>query len=125
MSGDIKILIVEDDFMNMVLVKEMLSLEGYTIMEAVNGAAALESMAKDAPDIVLMDLQMPVMGGLEAMGKIKEEERYKGIPVVALTASAMMGDEEKILAQGFDGYVPKPIELSKLLGEVSRVLKQA
>ncbi|MCK5236545.1 MAG: response regulator, partial [Deltaproteobacteria bacterium] len=103
----------------------MLSLEGYTIMEAVNGAAALESMAKDAPDIVLMDLQMPVMGGLEAMGKIKEEERYKGIPVVALTASAMMGDEEKILAQGFDGYVPKPIELSKLLGEVSRVLKQA
>ncbi len=118
-----KILVVEDDFMNKVLVKEMLSLEGYVVLEASNGKEAIDIISAEKPDLILMDLNMPVMDGVTAARHIKKDEKFSSIPLLALTASAMKGDEQKILGEGFDGYVPKPIELKRLLDSVAEGLK--
>lgn len=121
-DGKIKVLIVEDNYMNKVLVKEILTLDGYDIVEARSGTEALKVMATDRPDIILMDLHLPEMDGITATRIIKSEERNRSIPILALTASAMKGEEEKILSKGFDGYVAKPIERKKLLDTISRSL---
>jgi CheY-like chemotaxis protein len=118
-----RILVVEDDFMNKVLVKEMLSLHGYTVIEASDGEEALAVVEGTAPDVVLMDLNMPKMDGVTATRLIKEKKGFEDLQIIALTASAMKGDEEMLLAKGFDGYVPKPIELSKLIAKVEEALK--
>ncbi|HHD11141.1 MAG TPA: response regulator [Deltaproteobacteria bacterium] len=118
-----KILVVEDNLMNKVLVKEILSIKGYQIIEAVTGKEAIEKAMAEKPDLILMDLQLPEMDGVTATKLIKEKEEFRDTPVVALTASAMKGDEEKILKEGFDGYVPKPIEVKKLLDVVEENLK--
>ncbi len=118
-----KILVVEDNLLNKVLVKEILSVKGYQIIEAVTGKEAIEKAVAERPDLILMDLQLPEMDGVTATRLIKEKEEFKDTPVVALTASAMKGDEEKVLKEGFDGYVPKPIEVKKLLHVVEENLK--
>ncbi len=123
MTEQKKILVVEDNLMNKVLVKEILSVKGYQIIEAVTGKEAIEKTMAEKPDLILMDLQLPEMDGITATKLIKDKEEFKNIPVVALTASAMKGDEEKILKEGFDGYVPKPIEVKKLLDVVEENLK--
>ncbi|MFQ5586893.1 MAG: response regulator, partial [Thermodesulfobacteriota bacterium] len=98
-----KVLIVEDNFMNMVLIRDVLNAHGYEISESDNGRDALEKVRTDTPDIIIMDLHLPEMDGTAAMKCLKAEERTRGIPVIALTAAAMRGDEEKILSNGFDG----------------------
>jgi CheY-like chemotaxis protein len=113
-----KVLVVEDDFMNKVLVREILSLKGYDIIEAVNGKEAVDMASKHRPDIILMDIHLPEMDGVTATKLIKADESTKDIPVFALTASVMKGEAEKYLAQGFDGFLPKPIEARKLLESV-------
>ena len=118
-----KVLLVEDNHMNMVLVKEILTMNGYEIIEAGSGTDAIKSLALERPDIILMDLHLPGMDGITATRIIKADERNKAIPVLALTASAMRGDEDKILRQGFDGYVAKPIEIKKLLEAISASLQ--
>ena len=115
-----KVLVVEDDYMNMILVKEMLTLHGYEVLEATTGVEAVDMAASERPDVIIMDLNLPEMDGVTATRIIKEG--LPEVPVVALTASAMKGDEEDVLAKGFDGYVPKPIELERLLAAVSRGL---
>ena len=117
-----RILVVEDNEMNKVLVREILTLHGYEVIEAISGQEALEMISTHRPDIVLMDLNLPEMDGITATKIIKSDEESKNIPVIALTASAMKGDEERVLKEGFDGYVPKPIEMKKLLDSVSRGL---
>jgi len=112
-----KVLLVEDNHMNMVLVKEILTMNGYEIIEAGSGTEAITSLAAERPDIILMDLHLPGMDGITATRIIK------AIPVLALTASAMRGEEDKILRQGFDGYVAKPIEIKKLLEAISTSLQ--
>lgn len=109
--------------MNMVLVKEILTMNGYEIIEAGSGTEAITSLAAERPDIILMDLHLPGMDGITATRIIKSDERNKAIPVLALTASAMRGEEDKILRQGFDGYVAKPIEIKKLLEAISASLQ--
>lgn len=111
-----RVLVVEDDYMNMVLVKEMLTLHGYEVLEATTGVEAVDMAASERPDVIIMDLNLPEMDGVTATRIIKEG--LPDVPVVALTASAMKGDEEDVLAKGFDGYVPKPIELQRLLAAV-------
>ncbi|MBI5643986.1 MAG: response regulator [Deltaproteobacteria bacterium] len=101
--------------MNKVLVREILTLNGYEIIEAKSGTEALKKLAMERPDLILMDLHLPEMDGITATRIIKSEERNKSIPVLALTASAMKGEEDKIISKGFDGYVAKPIEVRKLL----------
>lgn len=117
-----KILIVEDNYMNKVLVREILTLNGYEVIEAKSGVEAIQLLTTVVPDVILMDLQLPEMDGFTATRIIKSGERHKSVPVLALTASAMKGDEEKILKKGFDGYVPKPIEKKKLLDVISSSL---
>lgn len=123
MQGNkIKVLIVEDNHMNKILVREMLTLNGYEIFEAKSGTEALKMLTATRPDIILMDLHLPEMDGITATRIIKSEERNKSIPVLALTASAMKGEEDKILKKGFDGYVAKPIEMKKLLEAITQSL---
>lgn len=122
LDGKKKVLLVEDNYMNKVLVREILTLHGYEIIEAKSGTEALKALTMTRPDIILMDIHLPEMDGITATRIIKSEERNKGIPVLALTASAMKGEEEKILNKGFDGYVAKPIEVKKLLEVITSSL---
>ncbi len=110
-----RVLVVEDNAMNKVLVKEILIMHGYAVIEACGGKEAVETALREKPDIVLMDINLPEMDGVAATKLIKGSEALKHMPVVALTASAMQGDRERIMAEGFDGYVPKPIEFKVLL----------
>ncbi len=119
-----KVLLVEDNHMNKVLVREILSLNGYEIIEARSGTEALKMLASVRPDIILMDIHLPEMDGFTATRIIKSDERNRCIPVLALTASALSGEEEKILNQGFDGYIAKPIEVKKMLEKISSFLSR-
>ncbi len=119
-----KVLLVEDNHMNKVLVREILALNGYEIIEARSGTEALKMLASVRPDIILMDIHLPEMDGFTATRIIKSDERNRFIPVLALTASAMSGEEEKILNQGFDGYIAKPIEVKKMLEKISNFLSR-
>ncbi|MDH4226289.1 MAG: response regulator [Deltaproteobacteria bacterium] len=121
----LKILVVEDNFMNKVLVKEILTLNGYEIVEASTGAEAIKAAKAEMPDLVLMDLHLPEVDGFTATRIIKQDAHLSAIPVVALTASAMKGDREKIVTEGFDGYVQKPIDIKKLIEELEACLKAA
>ncbi len=119
-----KILVVEDNAMNKILVREILTLNGYEVIEAGNGKEALGAMEEHAPDMVLMDLHLPEMDGLAATRAIKADDRFSATPIIALTASAMKGDEEYFLSQGFDGYLAKPVSVKTLVGVVDGYLKK-
>lgn len=118
----VMVLLVEDNQMNKILVREILSLNGYGIIEADSGTAALKILSTQKPDIILMDLHLPEMDGVTATRIIKSDPSNRSIPVLALTASAMKGEEDKILSHGFDGYVAKPIEVKKLLAAIEAKL---
>ncbi len=113
-----KILLVEDNHMNKVLVKEILTLHGYEIAEAASGTEAIKSLMEEKPDLILMDIHLPGMDGITATRIIKSDSRNSAIPVLALTASAMRGEEDEILSKGFDGYVAKPIDRRKLIDAI-------
>ena len=110
--------------MNKVLVKEILELNGYEMVAAENGAEAIRLIATEKPDIVLMDIHLPGMDGVTATRLIKSEDKYRTIPVLALTASASKNDEEDILSKGFDGYVAKPINVEKLIKAMEKFQKK-
>lgn len=119
-----RVLLVEDNYLNKVLVREVLTLRGFDVIEAKSGTEALKALAAARPDIILMDLHLPEMDGITAMRIIKQDERYAGIPVLALTASAMKGEEAKILSKGFDGYIGKPIDVKNLASTVAGFLEK-
>lgn len=109
------ILIVEDDHKSLKLIRDLLTLSEYTILEATNGKQAVKISRKERPDLILMDIQMSVMDGLEATRILKTNEKTKNIPVIALTAYAMEKDEKRIREAGCDDYITKPINISELL----------
>jgi len=117
-----KILVVDDNELNLRLACDALELAGHETLSAWNGRDAVEIAASKCPDLVLMDLRMPVMNGEEAMQRIRADARTKHIPVVALTASAMTGEREQLLARGFDGYISKPIDVTSFAGDVGHYL---
>ncbi len=117
-----RILLVEDNPINQKLITTILAKEGYTVLIAANGADALQALEADRFDLVLMDIQMPVMDGYEATRRIKADERLRSIPVIALTAHAMKGDEQKVHDAGCDGYLTKPVNREELLSEIARHL---
>ena len=117
MAGE-QILVVEDNEMNMKLFRDVLIATGYRTLEATTGGEALELAGDHAPDLVLMDIQLPDVDGIEALRRFRADERTAAIPVLAVTAQAMHGDRERFLAAGFDGYVSKPVNVSELLGTV-------
>lgn len=118
----LKVLVVEDNFMNKVLVREILALHGYEIIEAKSGTEAIKTLNTHRPDIILMDIHLPEMDGITATRIIKSDERNRDIPILALTASAMKGEEENLIAKGFDGYVAKPIDRKRLLETITESL---
>jgi two-component system cell cycle response regulator DivK len=117
-----RILIVEDKASSRELLRTVLENQGFRISEAADGEEALRKARAERPDLILLDLQMPVRGGYEVLKELRQEPRFASIPIVAVTASAMQGDREKALAAGFNGYLTKPLPLSSLRNEIQRLL---
>ena len=116
-----KILIVEDDPKNMKVVAMALRPHGYTLLKATDGEEALEITLRDTPDLILLDMQLPKMSGLEVTRKLREMPAFSHIPIIALTAYAMKGDKEKFIEAGCDAYLSKPIntrELPRVIAEI-------
>lgn len=109
------ILIAEDDSRNMLLMKDVLELKGYHLLQAANGREAVERARQALPQLILMDMQMPVMDGFEAVRILKKDERTRAIPIWAFTSYAMPGDERRIREAGCDAYITKPVRLKDLL----------
>ena len=114
-----KILIVEDNPTNLKLLSEVLGFEGYRILQAKDAKGAQAVIARTPPDLIFMDLALPDMDGLALTRTLKSQTGTKGIRIIAVTAFAMKGDEEKALAAGCDGYLTKPIDTRKLPGQVA------
>jgi CheY-like chemotaxis protein len=115
------ILIVEDEPNNLKLLRDLLQTSGYTTIEATDGEQGVVLAKSKKPDLILMDIMMPVVDGLEATRILKADTTTKNIPVLALTAYAMKGDKERILEAGCDGYISKPINIKELLKEVASI----
>ena len=120
-----KILIVEDNPANMTLAIFLLKSAGHTIVSATDAEAGVAVARAEQPDLILMDIQLPGMDGLEATGLLKSDAATRDIPVIALTALAMKGDEERIRAAGCDGYVAKPLAYKEFLATVEAQLGKA
>lgn len=118
-----RILLAEDNLPSRELVREILETLGYQVIEACDGGEALDKVRGNEPDLVLMDIQMPVMDGFAVLSQLRKEYRFLKLPVIALTAYAMEGDREKILEAGFDGYATKPINAATLSCEIQRWLE--
>jgi CheY-like chemotaxis protein len=117
-----RILVADDTANGRELVKTVLANSGYEVLEACNGAEALALAREISPDLIILDLHMPGLDGFGVTQALRREERFASTPIVALTASAMMGDKERALELGFTGYITKPIRLSALRSEVERLL---
>jgi two-component system cell cycle response regulator DivK len=117
MTGE-RILVVEDNEKNMKLFRDVLGASGFRTLEATTGTEAVDMASEQTPDLVLMDIQLPDLDGVEALRRLRADERTATIPVLALTAQAMRGDRERFLAEGFDGYVSKPVNVRELVGIV-------
>ena len=116
------VLIVEDNELNMKLFADVLESAGYQTLRAGEGVAALELARAHRPDLILMDIQLPGISGLEVTRWIKEEPQLAAIPVVAVTAYAMKGDEQRILDGGCEAYIPKPISIVPFLAVIARII---
>ncbi len=116
------ILIVEDNDLNMKLFNDLLQAHGYTTLQTKDGREALKMARDHRPDLILMDIQLPEISGLEVTKMIKEDDDLKAIPVIAVTAFAMKGDEEKIREGGCEGYIAKPISVANFLQTVAKYL---
>jgi CheY-like chemotaxis protein len=119
-----KILLVEDNEMNRDMLSRRLERKGFQIVIATDGQAGVDLAHSENPDLILMDMSLPVIDGWEATRRIKADEQTKAIPVIALTAHAMSGDRDKALQAGCDDYDTKPIELPRLLGKIEAMLKK-
>ena len=117
-----KILIVEDNEMNRDMLSRRLSRRGYIVVTAHDGEQGLAAAQSENPDLVLMDMSLPVMDGWEATRRLKSDPVTRAIPVIGLTAHAMTGDREKAITAGCDDYDTKPVELPRLLGKIESLL---
>jgi len=117
-----KILLVEDNEMNRDMLSRRLARKGYSVVIAIDGQAGINMATSESPDLILMDLSLPVIDGWEATRQIKANPATQSIPVIALTAHAMAGDEQKALEAGCDDYDTKPVDLKRLLGKIDLLL---
>jgi len=120
-----KILLVEDNEMNRDMLSRRLERKGYQVVIAVDGQSGVELAGAELPDLVLMDMSLPVLDGWEATRRLKADPATAHLPVIALTAHAMSGDRERAIAAGCDDYDTKPIELVRLLGKIETLLAAA
>jgi CheY-like chemotaxis protein len=117
-----KVLLVEDDEMNRDMLSRRLIRRGFEVVFAVDGKQGVDAARREKPDIILMDVSLPVMDGLEATRCVKSDDATRGVPVIGLTARAMSGDREKAMEAGCDDYDTKPVELDRLIGKIGRLL---
>jgi CheY-like chemotaxis protein len=120
-----EILLVEDNEMNRDMLSRRLKKKEYVVTVAVDGQEGLELAAKHTPDIILLDMSLPVVDGWEAARRLKGDPKTAGIPIIALTAHAMAGDREKCLEAGCEDYDTKPVDFKRLLGKISSLLTEA
>ena len=118
MAGE-RVLLVEDNEKNLKLFRDVLRATGYITLEASTGEEAVELAVSGGPAVVLMDVQLPGIDGIETLGRLRSDHRTASIPVLALTAQAMHGDRERYLTAGFDGYLSKPVDVVELLRTVA------
>jgi two-component system cell cycle response regulator DivK len=125
MADPRSVLIVEDNRQNLELVQFLLEEAGMAVSSATDARQAREELARRLPDLVLMDMQLPGMDGLDLVAELRGQERYRRLPIVALTAHALRGDRERFLAGGCDGYIAKPIDVATFAGQVEAYLAMA
>jgi CheY-like chemotaxis protein len=118
------ILIVEDEPLNMKLFRDLLQVNGYVTFEARNGKQGVEIAREKQPDLILMDIQMPVMDGLEATRILKSDPLTASIPIIALTSAVMTGDREKAVQAGFDSFMSKPVDIHDFLEKVASKVRE-
>ena len=123
MAGE-QILVVEDNAKNMTLLRDVLRASGYRTLEASTGGQALMLATEHGPALVLMDVRLPDMDGVEVLSRLRIDERTASIPVLAVTAQAMRGDRERFEEAGFDGYLSKPVDIDELLTAVEQYARQ-
>ncbi len=117
-----RILVVEDNEKNMYLISFILKKKNYEVIEARNGKDGVKLAIKEKPDLIIMDIQLPDIDGMEATKRIKESEEASGIPIIAFTSYAMAGDREKALNSGFAGYIEKPINMKTFMADIEKHL---
>jgi two-component system cell cycle response regulator DivK len=115
-----RVLIVEDNEKNMKLLRDLLAAKGYRTLEATSARQAVELAVEHVPDLVLMDIRLPDADGIATLGLLRADSRTASMPVLAVTAQAMHGDQDRFLAAGFDGYIPKPVDIAALLATVAQ-----
>lgn len=118
------VLVIEDNALNLKLVRDVLGHAGYRVLEAGDAEQGIAIARAGAPDLILMDVQLPGIDGIEALGRLRADAGTAAIPVVALTALAMKADRERCLAAGFDGYLEKPVSVPALPGQVAALIEQ-
>lgn len=116
------ILVIEDNPLNLELVRDLLTSAGMRVVEAQTGHEGLAATARENPALILLDIRLPGMDGYGVLERLKANQATAAIPVVALTAQAMLGDKEQALTAGFDHYIPKPIDTRTLVGQVRQLL---
>jgi two-component system cell cycle response regulator DivK len=119
------VLIVDDNVVNLSLSTFLVKSAGYAVIAAADAEQGIKMAREQVPDLILMDIQLPGMDGLEAIGVLKEDPTTRGIPIIALTALAMKGDEARIRASGCDGYIAKPMRYQQFLAAIATVLESA
>ena len=112
------IIVVEDNPMSMKLIADLLALNGFNVLKAVDGESALTILKDNMPDLILLDIELPDIDGIMVLAKIREDKRFDSVKVIALTAQAMQENEEKIIAAGFDYYITKPIDTKAFIETV-------
>jgi two-component system, cell cycle response regulator DivK len=118
------VLVVEDNALNLKLVRDVLGHAGYRVLEAGNAERGIALAREEQPDLILMDIQLPGIDGVEALHRLRADEATMSIPVVALTALAMKQDRERFMTAGFDGYLEKPLSVPSLAGQVAELIRR-
>jgi two-component system cell cycle response regulator DivK len=123
--GDIRILYIEDNLGNRMLVRRVLEAEGYTIIEATDGYTGLEMAPEVAPDLILLDINLPEIDGYNLAKRFRDISSLDEVPILAVTANVMKGDRERTLEAGCDGYIQKPIDVDRLPEQVKEALEKS
>ena len=118
------VLVVEDNALNLKLVRDVLGHAGYRVLEAGNAERGIELAQAEGPDLILMDVELPGIDGVEALRRLRADAATSSIPIIALTALAMKEDRERFLSSGFDGYLEKPVSVPELSGQVAALIRR-
>lgn len=120
---DVRILYIEDNPENRLLVSRILEVEGYEVVEAVDGPSGLKAATETDPDLILLDIGLPEVDGYSLAERFRQIPELDQVPILAVTANVMKGDRERTLAAGCDGYIPKPIDIDRLPGQIEQALR--